>query len=120
MHAMPKNWNNLKRKMSSKSRARVDARVADTLKSMPLAELRKAMGLTQVQLAETLDMGQATVSKVERSTDMYLSTLRRFIAALGGELVLKATFPDGREMIIDQLSHARDPDDGGHAGRRSA
>jgi transcriptional regulator with XRE-family HTH domain len=97
-------WDNLKAKMSPESRARVDARVEDTLASMPLAELRKAIGLTQAQLAETLEMGQGSISKIENATDMYLSTLRRFIAALGGDLVITATFPEGREFVIDQVS----------------
>jgi transcriptional regulator with XRE-family HTH domain len=71
---------------------------------MPLTELRKAVGLTQAELAETLDVGQGSVSKIENATDMYLSTLRRFVAALGGDLVIKASFPGGREFEISQFS----------------
>ena len=63
---------------------------------------------TQAQLAETLDMGQGSVSKIENAADMYLSTLRRFVAALGGELIIKASFPEGREFVIDHLSEVLD------------
>lgn len=100
---MAKKWSNLKKKMSPAAQARVDARVKTSLESMPLTELRKAIGLTQTQLAETLDLGQGSVSKIENATDMYLSTLRRFVSALGGELVIKATFPEGREIEIEHI-----------------
>ena len=108
---MAKKWNNLKKKMSREAQARIDARVKETLASMPLAEIRKAIGLTQAQLAETLDMGQGSVSKIENATDMYLSTLRRFVSALGGDLVIKASFPKGREFVIDHLSALREQPD---------
>lgn len=101
---MAKKWHNLKKKMSPEAQARVDARAKDTLASMPLSEIRKAIGLTQAELADTLEMGQGSVSKIENATDMYLSTLRRFVNALGGDLVLKASFPEGREFVIDNLA----------------
>lgn len=101
---MAKKWDNLKKRMSPDAQARVDARVEDTLAAMPLSEIRKAIGLTQAQLAETLRLGQGSVSKIENATDMYLSTLRRFVTALGGDLIVKASFPHGREFVIDHLS----------------
>lgn len=108
---MARKWNDLKKRMSPGARARVDARVKGTLATMPLSELRKAIGLTQVELSETLRVGQGSVSKIENATDMYLSTLRRFVEALGGELVVKATFPDGREFVIDQVSDSTVPEE---------
>lgn len=90
--------------MSPAAKARVDARVRTTLASMPLAEIRKAIGLTQVELAESLELGQGSVSKIEHQADMYISTLRRYVHALGGELHLTAEFPDGRRMEIDGIS----------------
>lgn len=98
-----KKWNDLKGRMSPASRARVEARVKETLASMPLAEIRKAVGLTQDELARQLETGQGTVSKVEHAADMYLSTLRRFIEAMGGELRLVARFPGGREIEIERV-----------------
>ena len=89
--------------MSPESRARVDARVRETLESMPLAEIRRAIGLTQTDLASQLDMNQGSVSKIEHAADMYLTTLRKYVQALGGELHLTARFPNGRQIEIDQL-----------------
>jgi len=108
---MAKKWDNLKKGMSPDAQARVDARVKDTLAAMPLSEIRKAIGLTQAQLAETLRQGQGSVSKIENATDMYLSTLRRFVTALGGELVVKASFPEGREFVIDHLAESDAPEE---------
>jgi len=58
-----------------------------------LAELRKLAELTQGQVAETLGVSQPTVHQIEKRTDVYLSTLRRFVAAAGGELELRVTLP---------------------------
>lgn len=101
---MANKWNRLKDRMSPAARARVDARVRETLATMPLAEIRKAIGMTQIELARRLDQGQGSVSKIEHAADMYLTTLRKYIEALGGELVLAATFPGGRTLRIDQVS----------------
>jgi transcriptional regulator with XRE-family HTH domain len=62
---------------------------------MPLDKLRKARSLTQVAVAERLQVDQGSVSKLESRTDMYLSTLREYVEALGGKLELRADFPDG-------------------------
>jgi transcriptional regulator with XRE-family HTH domain len=62
---------------------------------MALQELRAARELTQERLAETLGIQQATVSKIERRADLYVSTLARFIEAMGGELEIRAVFPEG-------------------------
>jgi DNA-binding transcriptional regulator YiaG len=72
--------------MSPERRARVDQSVRETLAAMPLEELRQARELTQTQLAEVLRVSQGAVSKVERRTDMYISTLRSYISAMGGDL----------------------------------
>ena len=69
---------------------------------MALQELRKAFGLTQTQLATTLNMNQAAVSKIERQSDMYVSTLRRFLEAMGARLKVVASFPD-RDIVINQF-----------------
>ncbi len=69
------------------------------LDAMPLQELRHARNLSQEQLAQTLSVKQAAVSKLEKRTDMYISTLRNFIKAMGGDLEIIATFPDGAVQI---------------------
>jgi transcriptional regulator with XRE-family HTH domain len=100
---MAKDWQEIRRTMSPASRARVDARVRRTLAAMPLAEIRKAIGLTQAELAERMDSTQGGISKVENAADMYLTTLRKYVEALGGDLTLTATFRGGRKIIIDRI-----------------
>jgi predicted transcriptional regulator len=70
---------------------------------MPLEELRSARNITQTHLATLLQITQASVSKMEKRTDMYVSTLRAFVQAMGGELEIRAIFPDGI-VKIDQFS----------------
>ena len=69
------------------------------LAEMPLNELRQARGLSQKMLAEVLHVQQPSIAKIEKRTDMYLSTLRSHIEAMGGELDLIARFPDGSVKI---------------------
>lgn len=96
---MPKNFRELVDEFSPERKARIRKRTEQLLAELPLQQLRHARELTQGQLAEELGVNQASVSKLERRTDMYISTLRRFIEATGGELELIATFPEGRVRI---------------------
>ncbi len=68
-----------------------------------LQELRQSLNLTQEQVAEALQSNQATVSKLERQSDMYISSLQKFVVALGGQLKLVASFPD-RDVVISQFN----------------
>ncbi len=90
-----KSWAKMREEMSPESQKRLNARLRDTLASMPLDKMRKARRLTQVAVAERLQVDQGSVSKLEGRTDMYLSTLREYVEALGGTLELRADFPDG-------------------------
>lgn len=72
---------------------------AERIEEMLLRELRQALDLTQRQVAASLRIEQAAVSKMEKQTDMYLSTLQRFIAAMGGQLDIVARFPKGTVRI---------------------
>lgn len=85
--------------MSPASRARARAKARAMLAEMPLQELRHARGLSQETLAAALHVRQASISKLERRTDMYISTLRSHIRAMGGELEIVARFPDGDVKI---------------------
>ena len=80
-------------------RERVEQYKREMLAELSLAELRRARRLTQVQLAAALETTQPAVSRIERQTDLYLSTLRSYIEAMGGSLVVEAMFPDGRIPI---------------------
>lgn len=96
---MAKPFKNLKQKNSPKALARAEQRAQKTLAEMPLHVLRAARLLTQESIANSLGINQAAVSKMERRADMYISTLRDFIAAMGGELEITARFPDGSVKI---------------------
>ena len=103
---MAKSFNILRAKMSPERRAR-NARIAqDMLEEMALQDLREALDLTQTQVAELLQMKQAAASKlgsqIEPQGDLYLSTLQKFVTALGGNLQLVARFPD-REVVLNQF-----------------
>lgn len=96
---MKKNFKTLREKMSPASRERSRALAARYRAEMPLDELREAREMTQVTLAQILKVNQAAVSKMEHRTDMYVSTLRGIIKAMGGELKITAKFPDGTVEI---------------------
>jgi transcriptional regulator with XRE-family HTH domain len=99
----------------------VEKRAEEPVTAMALDALRDARQLTQVQLAQLLRVSQGAVSKVERRSDMFVSTLRSYVRAIGGDLEIRAVFPDGK-VLIDQfndLSAARPaelkpPDPGSH------
>lgn len=96
---MAKKFTELRAQMSPESRARADARAQAMLAEMPLNELRQARGLSQKMLAEVLHVQQPSIAKIEKRTDMYISTLRSHIEAMGGELEVVARFPDGAVKI---------------------
>ena len=79
--------------------ARIDADKQAIRDALALAELRRSRGVTQTDVAGLLDRSQANVSRIERERDWYLSTLRSYVAALGGELKLVAVF-GGDEIRI--------------------
>lgn len=91
---MAKKFSELRASMSPEAQARAAARAEAMLVEMQLQELRKARNITQIQVAKAMNVEQAAVSKLERRDDMYLSTLRGYVKALGGELKLVASFPD--------------------------
>jgi predicted transcriptional regulator len=88
-------FNKLKKSMSAQSQERIQKKIKQLQQDMALAEVRKAMSLTQVDLAEMLHIKQAAVARLENRTDMYISSLRKYITALGGELDIVARFPEG-------------------------
>ncbi len=101
---MAKKFSALRAKMTPEAQSRAAARAEAMLVEMQLQELRKSRNVTQVELAGNLHVEQAAISRLERREDMYVSTLREYVKALGGELKLVATFPDG-----DIQLHTYDP-----------
>ena len=104
---MAKKFSVLRAAMSEPARQKADNLAKAMLAEMPLNELRQARGLTQKMLAEVLDVQQPSIAKMEKRTDMYLSTLRSHIEAMGGELEVIARFPDGAVKISNftELGH---------------
>ena len=88
-------------------RAKIEARARELIaEEMSLRSLRKAIGKTQTAVAKRLKVGQDAVSKIETRSDMYVSTLRDFIKAMGGELELVAQFPDRPPVRLEALGTA--------------
>ena len=81
-------------------RKRIEARAAELI---TLHEMRLAVQKTQKQVADALGVGQDSVSRMESRSDMLLSTLRRYVEAMGGTLALVAQFPDRPPMVIHKL-----------------
>ncbi len=96
---MTKKFSELRARMSPESRARAEAKTQAMLEEMPLNELRQARGLSQKALADILHVQQPSIAKMEKRADMYLSTLRSHIEAMGGRLEVVAQFPDGAVKI---------------------
>jgi DNA-binding XRE family transcriptional regulator len=96
-------YSELRARMSPQARKRADEKARKLGRDMDLAELRRARTLSQEELAQTLGIGQAAVAKIEKRADMYVSTLRRFIKAMGGELWIVAHFA-GHDVHIQNFT----------------
>jgi len=86
---------------------------------LTLQQLRKAKELTQVQLAETLGIRQATIAKMEKRSDLMISTLRSYVEAMGGRLNLIVEFPDRLPVHLGGLGDIEQPTSSSEAVRRS-
>ncbi len=95
----------LRDKMTPEQLAQADAEAKDMMAEMLLGEIRKLMGLTQEELAGELGVTQPSLSKIENQDDIQVSTLRRLIEALGGQLELIAHLPKG-DIRIRQFKEA--------------
>ena len=96
---MARRFSELREKMSPVARAESEREFRRMVGEMPLRKLRAARELTQENLASVLQVKQSEVSKIERRTDMYISTLHSMIRAMGGSLKIEAVFPEGRVEI---------------------
>ena len=103
--------------LPAKRRAAVEARAGNLA---TLKDLRQAVEQTQQDLAATLGVGQDTISRLEKRSDMLLSTLRRYVEAMGGKLELVAQFPDRPPMVIDHLTPTTSQSNGALAGQMRA
>ena len=104
---MPRNVNDIVRTMSSAQRKKVEARAAELIaEEMTLRELRRARKLTQVSVAKALGITQDSVSRLEKRSDILLSTLRRTVQVMGGNLSLVAEFPDRAPVFLSGIAEA--------------
>lgn len=106
---MTKKWSEIRRKHAPGVEERIRGRVKAAAEVMTLYQLRQARKLTQVNLAKALKINQGAVSTMEKRTDMYVSTLRNYIEAMGGNLKITAEFPEGIVEIDQFETAAREP-----------
>ena len=110
---MAVNVNEKIRKLRSAQRKKVEARAAELIaEEMTLWELRHARKMTQVRMAKALGITQDSVSRLEKRSDILLSTLRKSVQALGGKLSLVAEFPDRAPVVLSGIAeenHAPKP-----------
>lgn len=93
-------------------RKKIEERAAALFaEEMTRQELRLALKLTQQQMASLLQIDQANVSRLEKRTDLMLSTLRQYIAAMGGELRLVVEFPDRPPVNLIGISDLDEPEE---------
>ncbi len=101
--------NDIMQKLPQARRDKIEARAAELMaEQMTLRDIRKARELTQERMAELLGIRQDSVSKLEKRTDLLLSTLRNYINAMGGELQLVVEFPDRLPVVITELAELSD------------
>lgn len=101
---MARKWREIRKQRSPEREARIREQIARESERInySLGKLREARNYTQTQLAEARDVPQNAISKVEHRADVYISTLRSYIEAMGGRLEIRAVFPDA-EFLITQF-----------------
>jgi len=107
---MPVNVNEIIRKLSPAERRKVEDRAAEIIaEEMSLRDLRRARKLTQARVAKALGVTQDSVSRLEKRSDLLLSTLRKTVKAMGGDVRIVAEFPDRAPVVLSGLSEDQRP-----------
>jgi DNA-binding XRE family transcriptional regulator len=107
---MSVNVNEVIRKLSPADRKKVEDRAAEIIaEEMSLRDLRKARELTQARVAKTLGITQDSVSRLEKRSDLLISTLRKTVNAVGGDVHVVAEFPDRAPVVLSELSEDHPP-----------
>jgi len=112
---MSVNANEVMKKLSPERRKKIEARAAELIaEEMTLQQLRKALELTQVHLAKKLHISQVGISRLEQQSDLLISTLRKTVRAMGGNLCLLAEFPGRPPVMLSGIAETP-----AHHGRKS-
>jgi DNA-binding XRE family transcriptional regulator len=106
---MARKFSELRAKMEANAVAKSEVMAQEILDQIPLQELRLARAYSQQTLASAMGVPQSAISKIERRTDAYVSTLRKYLHAMGGELKIIAAFPDGTHVEINQFQEIGEP-----------
>lgn len=105
--AKSRKFEELRKGITPDRRQRIEARKQELLEEMVLHEIRKLLGFSQVELAESLGVRQSSISQMENQDDITVSTLAKIIEALGGNLEIIAEFPNQKKRIkITQFGDA--------------
>jgi DNA-binding XRE family transcriptional regulator len=108
--AMPVNVQEKIRQLNPSQRKKVEDRAAELIaEEMSLRDLRKARRLTQARVAKVLGISQDSVSRLERRSDLLLSTLRKTVKAMGGDMHIVAEFPDRAPVVLSDLAEDDPP-----------
>ena len=97
-------WKEIRRARTPEEEEQLAARVAAIHAALDLAALRQGRGAAQRDLAQAMGVSQAHISQVETKEDVYLSTLKRYVGALGGTLRFEVIFPDGDVYYLPYLT----------------
>lgn len=100
-----KNIERIRKTLTQPRRKKIAARAAELIaEEMSLRDLRHALKLTQERIAESLDIGQEGVSRLEKRSDLLISTLRSYVEAMGGKLSLIVEFPDRQPVLLSRIA----------------
>jgi transcriptional regulator with XRE-family HTH domain len=100
-----KNLERIRKELTPVRRRKIERRAAQLIaEEMSLRDLRQALKLTQERMAKTLGIGQEGVSRLEKRSDLLISTLRGYVEAMGGSLSIVAEFPDRDPILLSGLA----------------
>jgi len=109
------------KKLPPEEQRAIEARARELVAEyLTLQDLRKARALTQERMAELLGINQENVSRIEKRTDLLLSTLSSYVAAMGGRLQIVAEFPDRPPVVLSGLGDADDRKPGRTGSRKAS
>ncbi len=103
---MPVTLETILNEMSEERRADIFQRAEEIREELNLREMRRLRKLTQARLSKKLKIGQEGISRIEKRSDLYLSTLRSYVKGVGGELTLMVKFPDSPPVILTGLGES--------------